>query len=90
VPVQAHRNRRRYNQVYAHRSTEDETAVYSLFSQALIQDVKEILRFLHTLLWAIWELAWNAKRIDLSDFSSFESEVKNIKDEAERFIRQLR
>jgi AbiU2 len=78
------------HKVYAHRSTEDEAAVYSLFSQALIQDVEEILRFLHTLQWVIWELAWNAKRIDLSDFSSFESEVKNIKDETERFIRRLR
>ena len=77
------------HQVYAHRSTEDETTVYSLFRHTLIQDVEEILRFLHTLLWAIWEMAWNAKSIELSDFSNFESEVKRIRDETERFIQHL-
>lgn len=42
-------------------------AIAALFSQTLLMEVTEMLRFLHTLLWSIWQTAWNAKRPDFAD-----------------------
>ena len=60
------------HQVFAHKSIQDDKAIVGLFEKTLITDVHEILRFLHTLFWAIWEMAWNGKRPDLADFRSLE------------------
>ena len=57
------------HQVFAHKSIQDDKAIVALFEKTLITDVQEILRFLHTLFWAIWEMAWNGKRPDLRGFS---------------------
>jgi hypothetical protein len=45
--------------------------------------------FVHTFHLAIWELAWNGKRPDLTDSSSYKSHVDILTSEFERFIRQL-
>jgi hypothetical protein len=77
------------HKAFAHRSIEDENAIAALFGRTLFGDVAEILRFLHTLLWAITELAWNAKCPDLTDFSDYEAYVLNVNAKTEKFIRQL-
>jgi hypothetical protein len=77
------------HQVFAHKSIQDEKAIFALFEKTLISDVQEILRFLHTLFWAIWEMAWNGKRPDLADFRSFDGEVKRLTNKTEQFIRGL-
>lgn len=95
VALVPHRNR--FNAIYrpirhkvfAHRSLEDEQAITALFSRTHIGEVAEILRFLHTLLWAITEMAWNAKRPDLTDFSNYESYVSDIRTETTKFVQQL-
>jgi hypothetical protein len=50
---------------------------------------REILRFLHTLLWAIREIAQNGRRIDLTDFSDYEGWVKGMNSKTEKRIRGL-
>jgi len=77
------------HQVFAHKSIQDDKAIVALFEKTLITDVHEILRFLHTLFWAIWEMAWNGKRPDLADFRSFDGEVKRLINKTEEFIRGL-
>ena len=68
---------------------ESEQAVAALFEQTLIGDVAQILRFLHTLLWAITEMAWNARRPDLTDFHDYEQHVASMNRKTEAFIRSL-
>jgi hypothetical protein len=77
------------HKVYAHKSIQDDAAISALFGQTLIGDVAEILRFLHTLLWAINEMAWNARQPNLADFSDYAAYVRNFNSETENFIRQL-
>ena len=77
------------HKVYAHRSKEDEAAISALFSRTVIGDVNSILRFLHTLIWAIQEMAWNATRPNLADFTDYEGYVTGIKRKIEQFVRQL-
>ena len=77
------------HQVFAHRSIQDQKAIGALFEKTLIADVEEVLRFLHTLFWTIWEMAWNAKTPDLKDFRSFDREVRRIVSETEKFVRGL-
>jgi hypothetical protein len=68
---------------------EDDKAISDLFGRTLIGDVAEILRFLHTLLWAITEMAWNAKPPDLTNFRDYVTYVNSHNGKTERFIRQL-
>lgn len=77
------------HQVFAHKSIRDDKAIVALFEKTLITDVLDILRFLHTLFWAIWEMAWNAKRPALIDFRSYDEEVKRLTNNTEEFIRGL-
>ena len=74
---------------FAHKGMETQAAIDALFGKTSIGDVTEILRFLHTLLWAIRELAWNAKTPDLADFSDYDAYVKIIDEKTEKFIRYL-
>jgi hypothetical protein len=77
------------HQVFAHKSIQNDKAIVTLFEKTLITDVQDILRFLHTLFWAIWEMAWNGKRPDVADFRSFDGEVKRLTNKTEEFIRGL-
>ena len=77
------------HQVFAHKSIQDDKTIVALFEKTLITDVQEILRFLHTLFWAIWEMSWNGKRPDFEDFRSFDGEVKRLTDKTGEFIRGL-
>ena len=52
-------------------------------------DVTEVLRFLHTLLWAVTQMALNARRPDLTDFRVYGSYVKGINEKMEQFVRSL-
>jgi hypothetical protein len=71
------------HKVYAHRSKEDEAAISALFSRTVIGDVN------NTLIWAIQEMAWNAARPNLADFTDYEGYVTGIKRKIEQFVRQL-
>ena len=77
------------HKVFAHKAVEDDAAISALFAKTLIGDVMDTLRFLHTLLWAISELAWNATKPDLTNFRDYESYVKDQNAKTERFVRQL-
>jgi hypothetical protein len=74
---------------FAHRGMDSEQAIQVLFSQTLIGDVSRILGFLHTLLWAIQEMAWNARRPDLADLSDYNNFVRGLDDQMECFIRSI-
>jgi AbiU2 len=74
---------------FAHKSKESEAAIQGLFDKTNSADVNEILRFLYTLIWAINEIAWNATRPDLTDFSRYEGYVNELNTNTERFVRQL-
>jgi len=74
---------------FAHRGTDTRQVIEALFSQTLKSDVENILRFLHTALNAIWEMAWNGRSLDLSDFSSYQHYVKDLDKGIESFIRHL-
>lgn len=78
------------HQVFAHKTIQDDKATAALFEKTLIADVAEILRFLHTLFWAIWEMAWNANPLALSDFRSFHAEVSRVTEKTEEFVCGLR
>jgi hypothetical protein len=74
---------------FAHRGMDSQRAIEALFSQTLIGDVAQVLGFLHTLLWAIQEMAWNARRPDLTDLTDYHDFVRRLDDEIERFIRRI-
>jgi len=74
---------------FAHRGAESQQAIEGMFGKTLKTDVAEILRFLHTLLWAIRELALNGTRLDLNNFTDYDREVRSVASDIERFIRQL-
>jgi hypothetical protein len=72
---------------YAHRGDETKEAISELFSKTRIDEVNEILRFLHTLILALQNLAMNGTRPDLTDFRNYEGHVSMIKTRVEHFIR---
>jgi HEPN superfamily AbiU2-like protein len=74
---------------FAHRGTDTRQAIEELFSQTLKSDVEEILRFLHTALKAIWEMAWNGRSLDLDDFSSYQHYVSDLDKDIEDFVHHL-
>ncbi|MCU1299892.1 MAG: hypothetical protein JWQ87_176 [Candidatus Sulfotelmatobacter sp.] len=65
---------------FAHRGMERDTEIFERFQKTNV---------LHTLLWAIWQMGWNAKRPDLTDFSDYDGWVKGLNAKTEKFIRQL-
>ena len=73
---------------FAHRGTESQQAIEALFSKTLKVDVAEILGFLHTTLWAIREMAWNASRPDLTNCANYQGYVKSLNGQIEEFIRK--
>jgi hypothetical protein len=78
------------DQVFAHTVLKDEALVADLFSRTLKADIDEILRFLHSLIQAIWHLAFNAQPADLiGDNYGYARRVAEITEETERLVRQL-
>jgi hypothetical protein len=74
---------------FAHRGTASEAAIHSLFQKTLIAEVSEILRFLHTLIWSIDQMAINARRLDLLDFADYNNWVRNLDKDVEAFVKTL-
>lgn len=74
----------------AHRNTDSRQAIEALFNKTLKSDVEDILCFLHTALTAIWEIAWNGRPLDLSNFSSYQHYVKELDKDIEGFVHNLR
>jgi hypothetical protein len=77
------------HEIYAHRSKKSEEEVYAHFGKTLIGDVEQILRFVHTLLVALRELAANGQKPDLANFADYDAYVQKVVAEVEAFIRQL-
>jgi hypothetical protein len=77
------------HKIYAHRSNKNEEEVHAHFSETLIEEVEEILRFLYTLVIAIHEIATNGRKPDLSNFTNYDIYVKRIDTDVEAFILQL-
>ena len=73
----------------AHRGMDSQQAIQALFSKALKTDVAEILGFLHTLLWAIRDMAWNASVPELSSRADYDQYVKCLDKQIEDFVRKL-
>ena len=78
------------HQYFAHRGIQSDAAISALFERALISDVNEILRFLDTLILAIYDVAWNGRLIDLSNHGHYDSFVQDIRGKTESFIRRPR
>ncbi|HWR13405.1 MAG TPA: hypothetical protein VN577_01150 [Terriglobales bacterium] len=74
---------------FAHRGVDSQQAITALFSQTLFGDVARILGFLHTLLWAIQEMASNARRPDLTNLTDFNKYVRSLDEQIEQFVRRL-
>lgn len=74
---------------FAHRRTASEAAIHALFQKTLIAEVSEILRFLHTLIWSIDQMAINARRLDLADFADYNNWVRNLDKDVEAFVKTL-
>jgi len=67
----------------------DEVLVADLFSKTLKTDIDEILCFLHSIICAIKELAFNASPPNLNDDNyGYRKRVAEITEETERLLRQ--
>lgn len=77
------------NQI-AHIVLKDERSIESLYSKTVKKDVDDILRFLHSLVNAIWEMAYNAlePRLD-GDNYGYADRVAEITKETEELLREL-
>lgn len=77
------------NQI-AHIILKDQALVADLYSRTQKTDVDNILCFLHNLINAIWELAFNARRPDLTgDKYSYAGRVAEINGDTESMLRML-
>jgi hypothetical protein len=77
------------NQI-AHIIFKDEQSIASLYSRALKTDIDEILCFLHSLVRAIQEMAYNATPPNLNgDHCGYAARVAEIKKETEELLREL-
>lgn len=74
---------------FAHRGMESQQAIEALFEKTLKTEVAEILGFLHTLLWAISEMAANARKPDLSNSTDYDRYVNDINSQIEDFVQRL-
>ena len=77
------------NQI-AHIIFKDEPSVESLYSRTLKTDIDEILCFLHNLVHAIWEMAYNASEPKLAgDNYGYAARVAEITKETDELVREL-
>jgi hypothetical protein len=77
------------NQI-AHIIFRDEHSIESLYSRTLNTDVDDILCFLHSLVHAIWEMAYNALEPKLTgDHYGYAARVAAITKETEELLREL-
>ena len=74
---------------FAHRGTSSPKAIETLFGKTLKADVVEILKFLHTVLWAIRGMACYAREPDLTNFAGYVAYVEGLNKQIEEFIRTL-
>jgi hypothetical protein len=74
----------------AHIILKDDALVTDLYSRTQKTDIDEILCFLHNLIRAIWELAFNATPPNLAgDHYGYARRVAEITQDTERLLRQL-
>jgi len=74
---------------FAHRGMETDDQIFAKFQKTSTAQVDVLLRFLFTLLRAIWEMAWNGKRPDLTDSQDYERAVMSVNKATENLIRKL-
>jgi hypothetical protein len=74
----------------AHLIFRDEAAITALYSRTLKTDIDEMLCFLHNLIEAIWEMAWNGHAPDLNgDKHGYAKRVRDITTRTETLLRSL-
>jgi hypothetical protein len=74
---------------FAHRGKMGADDIVGLFGKTQISDATDIIRFLYTLVFAIWEIHLNGRKPDLSDVQKYDSYVKVLSDDVEKLIRGL-
>ena len=75
----------------AHIIFKDEEQIAALYSRTRKTDIDDLLRFLHSLVHAIWELAFNAERPNLNgDQYGYARRVEVISNETETLLRSFR
>jgi hypothetical protein len=68
----------------------EEQSIASLYSRTLKADIDEILCFLHGIIRAIWEMAYNAAEPKLNgDNYGYATRVAEITKETEELLREL-
>jgi hypothetical protein len=74
----------------AHIIFKDEEDIRALYSKTLKTDIDELLRFLHSLVHAIQDLAWNGRKPDLTgnDYG-YAGRVREISSQAEAILHAL-
>jgi hypothetical protein len=74
---------------FAHRGKASAEDIYELFGRTQIDDATEMLRFLYTLVFEIWEIYLNGRKPDLSNFREYDLYVKNLNAQTEKLILSL-
>ena len=90
-------HKRKFDDIYkpirdqiAHIIFKDEQSIESLYSRTLKRDIDEILCFLHSLVHAIREVAYNASQPKLSgDNYGYAARVAEITKQTEELLREL-
>jgi hypothetical protein len=75
---------------FAHRGMASQQAIQKLFAGTLKKDVVTILKFLHTVLWAIQQMSDNGRRPELNNFADYGAFVKSLNEQIEGFVKALR
>jgi len=71
---------------FAHRGKMSAEDIVELFGKTQISDATDIIRFLYTLVFAIWEIHLNGRKPDLSNVHKYDSYVKVLTDDVEKLI----
>jgi hypothetical protein len=76
--------------VFAHQLLKDQALVSAWFSKTLIKEMDDILRFLHDMIRALWELAYNGTRpaLGVTDYG-YHRRIEEIKNNTKRVLDQL-
>jgi hypothetical protein len=74
---------------FAHRGKMRADDVRELFGKTQIGEATDIIRFLYTLVYAIWEIHLNGRKPELNNFQKYDSYVKFLSDDVEMLVMGL-
>jgi hypothetical protein len=76
--------------VFAHQLLKDQALISDLFSKTLIKEMDDILHFLHDLIGALWELAYNGMKPALGVINyGYQRRIEEIKANTRKLLDQL-